>query len=410
MILASESAVAVIGGGPAGLMAAEVISAAGYPVQLFEAMATPGRKFLLAGRSGLNITHDEPFTAFVCRYGAAAERLKPMLANFDSEMIRAWVQGFGIDTFVGGAGRVFPSDRKAAPILRAWRQRLQQQGVVIYTRHRWLGWSDDGALRFNTGQGERCFPSAATLLALGGGSWPRMGSDGRWVDLLRLKGLDVASLEPSNCGFNCEWTAHFSSRFAWQPLKSIQISHPASGREPRHADLMITAQGIEGGAVYALTPALRAEIAEQGSATLYIDLTPERSLQQLEKALATPRGKASMATHLRRKVGIEGIKAGLLRELASIETFQDPATLAAVIKQLPLPLTSPRPLTEAISSAGGVRFSGLDSALMVNAHPGLFVAGEMLDWEAPTGGYLLTGCLATGRAAGQGVIRWLQNA
>ncbi|MEH6824581.1 MAG: TIGR03862 family flavoprotein [Motiliproteus sp.] len=406
----SRASVAVIGAGPAGLMAAEVISAAGIPVQLFEAMGTIGRKFLLAGRSGLNITHDEPLPAFIRRYGAAADRLAPLLSDFDPLAIRAWVQGLGIETFVGGAGRVFPEDRKAAPLLRAWRQRLEQQGVEIHPRHRWQGWAEAGRLRFVSDQGECCTEASAVVLALGGGSWPRMGSDGQWVELLRQQGIDVAALAPSNCGFNCAWSEHFASRFSWQPLKSIQVAHPASGRMPKRADLMVTAHGIEGGAVYALTAALRAEIETQGHALLHLDLTPDRTQAQLEAALATPRGKTSMATHLKRRVGIQGIKASLLRELAHTEQYADPVLLAAAIKQLPLPLVSPRPLAEAISSAGGVLFSGLTTSLMVNTQPGLFVAGEMLDWEAPTGGYLLSGCLATGRAAGLGAVRWLQGA
>lgn len=404
----SSPSVAVIGGGPAGLMAAETISAAGYSVQLFEAMGTLGRKLLLAGRSGLNITHQEPFPDFLCRYGSAAERLAPILADFGPTEIRSWALGLGIDTFVGVAGRVFPLDRKAAPLLRAWRQRLEKQGVQIHTRYRWQGWEETGVLRFTTEQGDCCVPVSALVLALGGGSWPRMGSDGHWVELLRQRGLAVASLESANCGFNCNWSEHFSSRFAWQPLKSIQVSHPSSGRGPQRADLMITAQGIEGGAVYALGPALRTQIAQHGNALLELDLTPDRSQQQLQNALASPRGRATMATHLKRKTGIHGLKAGLLRELCPAEQFTDPTLLAMAIKKLSLPLIRPRPLEEAISSAGGVCFSGLDEALMVTAQPGLFIAGEMLDWEAPTGGYLLSGCLATGRAAGLGVTRWLQ--
>jgi len=400
--------VAVIGGGPAGLMAAEVISAAGIAVQLFEAMGTLGRKFLLAGRSGLNITHDEPTERLITRYGAAQTVLAPWLREFDPAAIRRWVEGFGIDTFVGGGGRVFPAQRKAAPLLRAWRQRLEQQGVVIHTRHRWQGWNAEGLLRFASDGGERALHADAVVLALGGGSWPRMGSDGQWVGSLRNLGIAVAPLQPANCGFNCPWSEHFRSRFAWQPLKSVRIGHPSSGAAPRRAELMITEQGIEGGAIYALTPALRAEIAAQGRATLLLDLTPDRSEAQLTSALATPRGKASLATHLKRRAGVEGLKASLLRELSSPEQLSDPARLAAAIKGLPLPLLSPRPLAEAISSAGGVCFAGLDAGLMVSARPGLFVAGEMLDWEAPTGGYLLSGCLATGRAAGHGVVRWLR--
>lgn len=409
MVVSSTQPIAVIGAGPAGLMAAEIISAAGHRVELFDAMGTLGRKFLLAGRSGLNITHQEPLPEFLQRYAEAADRLAPLITEFDPAAIRRWVKGLGFDTFVGGAGRVFPEDRKAAPLLRAWRSRLEHQGVGIRTRYRWLGWNDAGLLRFATEQGEQQIPAAAVVLALGGGSWPRMGSDGQWVSLLRQRGIEVADLQPSNCGFDCNWSSHFSSRFSWQPLKSVSVCYPESGRPPQRADLMITSGGIEGGAVYALSAALRTGISAQGSVRLHLDLAPDRDLQQLHAALAKPRGKLTLASHLKKRAGIQGLKAGLLYELLSKEQLEDPRQLAAAIKSLPLPLLRPRPLAEAISSAGGVRFSGLDETLMVKAAPGLFIAGEMLDWEAPTGGYLLSGCLATGRAAGLGVLRWLSR-
>ena len=408
---ASAPVVAVVGGGPAGLMAAEVISAAGVAVDLYEAMGTPGRKFLLAGRSGLNITQQlteqAPLAAFLGRYGSAEAVLAPWLTAFTPEHIRAWVEGFGISTFVGGGGRVFPAERKAAPLLRAWRQRLEAQGVRIHTRHRWQGWDAQGGLRLATDAGERRVTASALVLALGGGSWPRMGSDGAWVEPLRGRGVRVAALQPSNCGFDCPWSDFFRQRYAWQPLKSIRLAHPASGAPATRAELMISAHGIEGGAVYALTPRLRDEIAAVGHATLLLDLTPDRSEAQLAAALGQPRGKASLAKHLKRRAGLEGLKVALLHELSSAEQRADPHQLARCIKGLPLRLSGPRPLAEAISSAGGVGLEQLDEGLMLRAHPGLFVAGEMLDWEAPTGGYLLSGCLATGRAAGQGVLRWL---
>ncbi len=407
MSASSQPSIAVIGAGPAGLMAAEVISAAGHQVQVFDAMGSIGKKFLLAGRSGLNITHHEPLPEFIPRYAEAAVHLDPLLRAFDPAAIRGWVKGLGFDTFVGVAGRVFPEERKAAPLLRAWRKRLEQQGVSIRTRYRWQGWSEDGQLRFHTDQGEQLLSASAVVLALGGGSWPRMGSDGSWVELLRGQHIQVADLQPSNCGFDCDWSEHFASRFAWQPLKSVSVCYPNSGRPAQRADLMISAQGIEGGAVYALSPALRRAIADTGVAELLLDLAPDRDLQQLATALAAPRGKSTLATHLKKRAGIQGLKVGLLHELLTKEQLADPQQLAAAIKALTLPLLRPRPLIEAISSAGGVCFSELDDGLMVKAQPGLFVAGEMLDWEAPTGGYLLSGCLATGRAAGFGVLRWL---
>ncbi|MFT6916010.1 MAG: putative flavoprotein (TIGR03862 family) [Motiliproteus sp.] len=390
-------------------MAAEIISAAGHRVQLFDAMGTIGRKFLLAGRSGLNITHQEPLSALLQRYAEAADRLAPAVTDFDPEAIRDWVKGLGFDTFVGVAGRVFPEDRKAAPLLRAWRKRLELQGVSIHTRHRWQGWNAAGLLSFSTEQGELQLAASGVVLALGGGSWPRMGSDGHWVELLRQRGIEVADLESSNCGFDCNWSNHFSSRFAWQPLKSVAVCYPESGRPPQRADLMITAGGIEGGAVYALSAALRRGLDTQEYVNLHLDLTPDRDQQQLFQALSKPRGKATLSSHLRKCTGLQGLKVGLLHELLSKEQLADPRLLAAAIKNLPLPLLRPRPIKEAISSAGGVRFSDLDEALMVQNSPGLFIAGEMLDWEAPTGGYLITGCLATGRASGLGLVRWLSN-
>ncbi|MFT5721020.1 MAG: putative flavoprotein (TIGR03862 family) [Motiliproteus sp.] len=407
MVVSSSLPVAVIGAGPAGLMAAEIISAAGHQVQLFDAMGTIGRKFLLAGRSGLNITHQAPVPELLLRYAEAADRLAPSIRDFDPQAIRDWVKGLGFDTFEGVAGRVFPEERKAAPLLRAWRKRLELQGVSIRTRHRWQGWNAAGQLSFSTEQGERHLGFSSVVLALGGGSWPRMGSDGHWVELLRQRGIEVADLESSNCGFDCNWSQHFSSRFAWQPLKSVAVCYPESGRAPQRADLMITSGGIEGGAVYALSAALRSGLATQDRVNLHIDLTPDRDQQQLYLALSKPRGKLTLSSHLRKRVAIQGLKAGLLYELLSKEQLADPRLLAAAIKNLPLPLLRPRPLSEAISSSGGVRFSALDDALMVRSSPGLFIAGEMLDWEAPTGGYLITGCLATGRATGRGVVRWL---
>ncbi len=402
--------VTIIGGGPAGLMAADVISAAGVQVDVYDAMATVGRKFLLAGKSGLNITHSEPLETLLSRYGDSRDALAPLITAFDNQHIRAWVNGLGIQTFTGSSGRIFPEDRKAAPLLRAWRRRLKEQQVRFHQRHRWTGWNRQNHLCFSTDAGVVQINADIVILALGGGSWPRLGSDGRWVSVLEHHNIQVSPLQASNCGFDCSWSEHFRQRFAWKPLKSIALSHPASNSTARRCDLMITDTGVEGGAVYALASALQAELRQHPLATLQIDLTPQRTLEQLTRALSTPRGGASMATHLKRRAGLEGIKANLLRELTSAEQFSDPQRLAAAIKSLPLPLTAPRPIEEAISSAGGVGFAQLDNHLMVKQKPGLFIAGEMLDWDAPTGGYLLTGCLASGRAAGLGVLNWLGQA
>ncbi len=399
--------VTIIGGGPSGLMAAEVISAAGVQVDLYDAMATVGRKFLLAGKSGLNITHSEPLPKLLTRYGSTRDALTPLISAFDNQHIQSWVHSLGIPTFTGSSGRIFPEGRKAAPLLRAWRRRLKEQRVRFHHHHRWIGWNGQNHLCFSTDAGVVQIKADIVILALGGGSWPRLGSDGRWVNLLQERNIQVSPLQASNCGFDCPWSEHFRQRFAWKPLKSITLSHPASDLPPRPCDLMVTDTGIEGGAVYALASALQDELRQHSVATLQVDLTPHRTLEQLTQALSMPRGRASMATHLKRRAGLEGIKASLLRERTRAEQFNDPHLLAAAIKSLPLELTAPRPIEEAISSAGGVGFEQLDKHLMVKHQPGLFIAGEMLDWDAPTGGYLLTGCLASGRAAGNGVLNWL---
>jgi uncharacterized flavoprotein (TIGR03862 family) len=401
--------VAVIGGGPAGLMAAEVIAAAGVPVDLYDAMPSVGRKFLLAGKGGMNLTHSEPWGEFVARYGARSADLKPMLELFGPEQLRAWARGLGIETFVGSSGRVFPSDMKAAPLLRAWLHRLRETGVRFHMRHRWLGWSDDGALRFTTSQGEVNVRAAATVLALGGGSWARLGSDGAWVAPLAARGVAVAPLLPANCGFDVAWSEPFRSRFAGEPVKPVVASFTdAAGlRHSRQGEFVITAQGIEGGLVYALAAPLRDTIAARGSVALELDLAPGKTLSRLAADLARPRGRDSLSNHLRKRVGIAGVKAGLVHEAGGAQTAGDPERLAALIKAVPVRLLAPRPIDEAISTAGGVVLEALDHNLMVRTMPGLFCAGEMLDWEAPTGGYLLTACFATGRAAGRGVINYL---
>ncbi|TAL04387.1 MAG: TIGR03862 family flavoprotein [Rhodospirillaceae bacterium] len=397
--------VVVIGGGPAGLMAAEVISRAGVAVALFDAMPTVGRKFLMAGRGGLNLTHAEPAAQFLTRYGTRNEVLKPLLSTFGPDAIRAWSAELGIETFVGTSQRVFPTEMKATPLLRAWVRRLKTSGVSFHMRHRWIGWSGD-ALRFETPTGEIAAAADATVLALGGGSWARLGSDGSWVPLLRDRGVAIAELRAANCGFDVQWSPHFKERFAGTPIKPVSIALAGSANH-RQGEFVVTTTGVEGGLIYTVSAALRDEIAAHGTATLMLDLAPGKDMSRLAAALALPRGKASMSTHLRKRLGIDGVKAGLLREIVPAQHFSDPHKLAAAIKSLPLRLTAARPLDEAISTAGGVAFEALDANLMLNDHPGTFCAGEMLDWEAPTGGYLLTACLATGRAAGQGVMDWL---
>jgi uncharacterized flavoprotein (TIGR03862 family) len=400
---------AVIGGGPAGLMAAEVLAAGGARVALYDAMPSVGRKFLLAGRGGLNITHSEPLDAFLDRYGARREAIGPLLADFGPEALRAWVHGLGVETFIGTSGRVFPAEMKAAPLLRAWLHRLRVAGVAFHVRHRWLGWDAGGAPRFATPAGERCVHAGATVLALGGGSWAKFGSDGAWVPLLAGRGVAVAPLRPANCGFDAGWSEHFRARLAGAPVKPVVLSFTdASGAgHRRQGEFVVSAAGVEGSLVYALSAPLRDTLEAAGSVLVHLDLAPGRERGRLERELARPRGGRSLANHLRARAGIAGVKAGLLRELAAPEALADPVRLAAAIKALPLRLLRPRPLDEAISSAGGVRFEALDAGLMLWDLPGVFCAGEMLDWEAPTGGYLLTACMASGRRAGAGALAWL---
>jgi len=403
----SSFRVAIIGGGPAGLMAAEVLGQAGVNVDLYDAMPSVGRKFLLAGVGGMNITHAEDYAAFISRYGERAGDLRPLLDAFSPDSLREWIHGLGIDTFVGSSGRVFPSDMKAAPLLRAWLKRLRESGVQLHTRQRWLGWDEHGALRIAGPQGETQVEADATLLALGGGSWARLGSDGAWVPLLQNRGIAIAPLQPANCGFEVAgWSEHLREKFAGAPLKTVSLALP--GEAPRKGEFVLTATGIEGSLVYALSAPIRNTINRDGAATVLLDLLPDRNLTQIASALARPRGSQSMAKHLHRQLKFDGVKAALLRELTDATTFQAPQALAAAIKALPIRLVRPRPLDEAISSAGGVPFEELDEGLMLRRLPGVFCAGEMLDWEAPTGGYLLTACFASGRAAAEGMLRWLR--
>ncbi len=406
-INASPGIVAVIGGGPAGLMAAETLAAAGRAVHVFDGMPSVGRKFLLAGKGGLNLTHGEPQAAFGERYFERSTLLAPWLSEFGAEQLRAWAAGLGVETFVGSSGRVFPQDLKAAPLLRAWLHRLRTQGVQFHMRHRWLGWADDGALRLATPQGDRLLRPAATVLALGGASWQRLGSDGAWWPWLHARGVDLAPLRPSNCGFDVGWSEHFSSRHAGQPLKGVAMT---VGGVRQAGEAVVTATGLEGSLVYALSSLLREAIARDGSARLTLDLLPARDLAWVQREVAHPRGPRTLSTHLKTRLKLDGAKAGLLWEIVPKQAQADPAQLAAAIKALPITVTAPRPIDEAISTAGGVRFEGLDDRLMLRPLPGVFCAGEMLDWEAPTGGYLLTACFATGRRAGAGAAAWLAAA
>lgn len=391
-------------------MAAEALINGGVAVDLYDVMPSVGRKFLIAGKGGMNLTHSEPREQFLSRYGTRRAQLEPLLNAFGPEDLRAWAHGLGIETFIGTSRRVFPVDMKAAPLLRVWLHRLREAGVRFHMRHRWYGWNADGTLRFATPQGIQSIHADAVVLALGGGSWARLGSDGAWVPLLAERGVHVEALQPANCGFDIGWSDHFRERYAGQALKAISINFTGSSHVAVHqqGELMITDSGVEGGVIYALSGRLRDEITASGYATIHLDLAPGRELPRLIRDLSRPRGSHSMAKHLRR-AGIEGVKAGLLRERVPTQIFEDPSRLAAAIKALPLTLIAPRPIDEAISSAGGVAFDALDEHLMIRSLPGVFCAGEMLDWEAPTGGYLFTASFASGHAAGLGVIAWLNR-
>jgi uncharacterized flavoprotein (TIGR03862 family) len=397
----------VIGGGPAGLMAAEMLSDAGVPVDLYDAMPSVGRKFLMAGRGGLNLTHAEPLDTFLNRYDERRVALEPMLRAFGPEHLRAWAKDLGIATFVGTSQRVFPTEMKAAPLLRAWLRRLRTRGVTFHVRHRWLGWNND-ALRFQNPTGIIQVHAGAVILALGGGSWADLGSDGRWIQVLRDRGAEVRELKPANCGFDVAWSSHFKERFAGSPVKPVSVALGAQGRF-RRGEFVVTANGVEGGLIYAFSAQARKAIEDQGQAELRLDLIPSKSAKEVTTALARPRGKASLATYLRKQLGLDGVRAGLLRELAKPEDMADPRRFSKVVKSISLPLIGYRPIDEAISTAGGVTFEAMDEHLMLRNMTGVFCAGEMLDWEAPTGGYLLTACFATGRVAGLGAAQWIKG-
>ena len=387
-------------------MAAEVLSARGIHVDLYDSMPSLGRKFLMAGKSGLNITHSEPFEQFVSRYGERRAQLEPMLKRFGPNELIQWVHTLGIETFVGTSGRVFPVGMKASPLLRAWLKRLTDSGVTVHLRHKWKGWMPDTSLHLESPNGDIAIESDATVLALGGGSWSRLGSDGAWVPWLKQKGADVEPLKPANCGFDVDWSSHFRERFEGHPVKSVVLSF---GEFRQQGEFVVTKEGVEGSLVYAASALLRDGIEARGSAVMTLDLAPHRSYEWLVEKISKPRGSRTMASHLEKAIGIKGVKAGLLREFIKKEEFQQVERLAHFIKHLPVPLISTRPLEEAISTAGGVAFESLHEHLMLRSVPGVFCAGEMLDWEAPTGGYLLTACFASGYVAGQGVLRWLED-
>lgn len=398
--------VAIVGGGPAGLMAAEVVSARGVKVDVYDSMPSVGRKFLMAGKSGLNLTHSDPFDVFASRYGKRRKEIEPLLKQFGADELREWARSLGIETFIGTSGRVFPVGMKASPLLRAWLKRLTDSGVTFHLRHAWTGFLPDRSLRFASPHGEVIVNTDAVVLALGGGSWRRLGSDGEWADWLKQAGAEVEPLRPANCGFEAEWSPHFKEKYDGHPVKSVILSF---GEFRKQGEFIVTKEGVEGGLIYAASALMRDEIEANGKAVMLLDLMPNRTLDWLKEKLSRPQGKRSLASYLEKTLGIKGVKAGLLREFAPKEDFTNGERLAQLIKALPVPLVRTSPLDEAISSAGGVTFESLDENLMLKRWPGVFCAGEMLDWEAPTGGYLLTACFSSGYAAGKGVLKWLGN-
>ena len=403
-VLAKARQVAIIGGGPAGLMAAEMLSAAGHAVTVFEAMPTVARKLLMAGKSGLNITHAEDYDSFCHRFGDAEPRLRAALDDFTPDRLRDWAQGLGQETFVGTSGRVFPTVMKASPLLRAWLARLEAQGVTIRTRHRWTGFSGKH-LVFATPEGEITIKADAVLLALGGASWPRLGSDAAWAPALAEKGVALSPFRPANCGFDVDWSDVFRTRFAGEAVKSTITISPAGAFQ---GEFVITKHGIEGSVIYAHSAALRDRLEEAGKVSLATDLAPGRTVERLSRDLAKLGRKESFANRMRKTAGLSAVKVGLLREIFPDIAAMPDEFVAARIKHAEIPLLRPRPIAEAISSAGGVAWNGLDGNYMLEMLPGIFAAGEMLDWEAPTGGYLLTACFATGKAAAKGMAAWLE--
>lgn len=408
----SNKHVAIIGGGPAGLMAAEVLVRAGATVDVYESMPTLGRKFLRAGLGGLNITHSEPFDEFCARYSDRQSQMQPFLDSFPPEALREWVHELGINTFVGTSGRVFPTEMKAAPLLRTWVHRLRIEGVRFHHNHRWLGFDDGGSLRIANRTEEFSIKPDAVILALGGASWPQLGSTGSWLPWLQERGVEIAAWQSANCGFDVDWSAHMREKFDGVPLKAVSLTFSGLDgiTESKEGELLIRDYGIEGSLIYAFSKKLREYINTHGAATFTLDLLPGRNADRVLKELSAPRGSKSMSRYLQKCLGNNSLKRALLYETLSKEQMDDPSTLAQYVKALPITVRRTRPIEEVISSAGGVCFSSLDENLMLKALPGIFVAGEMIDWEAPTGGYLLTGCFSTGRWAGIGASRWLSEA
>jgi uncharacterized flavoprotein (TIGR03862 family) len=392
-------------------MAAEVAARGGAAVTIYERMPTVGRKFLLAGRGGLNLTHSEKLAAFLKRYGAAEPRLSAAIETFPPGALRAWCEELGQETFVGSSGRVFPKSMKTSPVLRAWLRRLDAAGVGFKLRHRWTGWDEEGRLLFDTPEGEQVIGADATILALGGATWPHLGSDGAWVGAMRGAGIGMVPLQPANCGVLAGWSDVFRSRFAGQPLKRLELSF---GDQKVRGEAIVTETGLEGGGIYALSASLREAIADRGEALLYIDLRPDVARADLEARLAAPRAKQSLSTFLRKAANLSPVAIGLLQEAAMASSQRlaamAPAALADLVKAVPVRLTGVAPVTRAISTAGGIAFDEVDEHFMLRRRPGVFVAGEMLDWEAPTGGYLLQACFATGASAGHGALAWLAGA
>ncbi len=393
-------------------MAAEVLSRNGVQVDIYDAMPSLGRKFLLAGIGGLNLTHSEPYEAFCARYADRQSQLLPMLERLPPSAVCSWANGLGISTFVGSSGRVFPSEMKAAPLLRAWLHRLRSCGVRIHVRHRWLGWDSNGGLLLVNRDGEFSVKPEATILALGGASWPQLGSDGAWVPWLQSIGVNIAPLQSANCGFEVDWSEHLRSKHAGAPLKTVALTFTnLQGRTvSRNGEMIIGANGVEGSLIYAFSRQLREYLNVHGKATFTLDLAPGYDAGRLLAEVGHPRGSRSISGHLKNRIGIAGIKMGLVHEVLSKEQLADVTTLAATIKSLPITVRATRPIADAISTAGGVCFSSLDKNLMLTARSGVFVAGEMIDWEAPTGGYLLTACLGTGLSAAVGALEWMRTA
>jgi uncharacterized flavoprotein (TIGR03862 family) len=400
--------VAIIGAGPAGLMAAEVLAQGGADVTIYDAMPSAGRKFLMAGRGGLNLTHSEALPEFLARYGAAKSYLAPSIEAFPPDALRAWSEALGQPTFVGSSGRVFPESFKASPLLRAWLRRLDAMGVQLMLRHRWTGWDDDGRLSFQVPEGQRAVDALATVLALGGASWPRLGSDGAWAKTLAARGVTVSPLWPANCGFTVAWSEIFQKRFEGHPLKGAALSF---GPHTVRGEAMITRTGIEGGAVYALSAGLREAIVAGGDVTLLMDLRPDLDRNELIGRLSAPKGKQSVSNWLRKAAHLSPVGVGLLQEAAITSgvslSAMSPVSVAGMINAVPVQLNGIAPIARAISTAGGISFDELDVDFMLRKLPGVFAAGEMLDWEAPTGGYLLQASFATGARAGRGVLKWL---